>query len=80
MELCHFQLKNYIDKKQSLTNNFDIECKNRLSNLLNQLDKIYFVKNIIKHCTLLLKFHIIEMYQNKTQKTGKYHEKLIFKI
>lgn len=39
----YFQLKNNIDKKQSLTNNFDIECKHRLSNLLNQLDKICFI-------------------------------------
>jgi len=40
----YFQLKNYIDKKQYLKNNFDIECKHRLSNLLNQVDKIGFIK------------------------------------
>ena len=40
----NFHLKNYIDKKQSLTNNFDVECKHRLSNLLNQLDNICFIK------------------------------------
>lgn len=40
----YFQLKNYIDKKQYLKNNFDLECKHRLSNLLNQVDKIGFIK------------------------------------
>jgi hypothetical protein len=38
------QIKNYIDRKQYLTNNFDLECRHRLSNLLNQLDKICFIK------------------------------------
>jgi len=40
----YFQLKNYIDKKQYLSNNFDLECKHRSSNLLNKLDKINFIK------------------------------------
>ena len=40
----YFQLKNYIDKKHYLSNNFDLECKHRLSNLLNKLDKINYIK------------------------------------
>ena len=39
-----FLLKNYFDKKQYLSDNFDLVCKHRLSNLLNKLDKINFIK------------------------------------
>jgi len=40
----YLQLKNHIGKKQYLSNNLDLECKHRLANLLNKLDKINFVK------------------------------------
>jgi len=62
----YFQLKNYIDKKHYLSNNFDLECKHRLSNLLNKLDKINYIKQSNEYKGAEGEILVIEKLRNLT--------------